>query len=112
MVADHISILGNVHHIERVQAVLLTDIDGILRDKNDPSTLISSIQVSEAPQLMKEGIISGGMIPKVNCCIESIRRGVNKVFIIDGRVPHSILIETLTDEGMGTMFVSGKKYPK
>ncbi len=92
--------------------ISMTDIEGILRDKNDPSTLISKIYVSDAPQLMKEGIISGGMIPKVNCCIESIRRGVNKVFIIDGRVPHSILVETLTDEGMGTMFVSGKKYPK
>ncbi len=92
--------------------ISMTDIEGILRDKDDPSTLISKIYVSDAPQLIKEGIISGGMIPKVNCCIESIRRGVNKVFIIDGRVPHSILIETLTDEGMGTMFVSGKKFPK
>ena len=91
--------------------ISMTDIEGILRDKNDPSTLISRIYVSDAPQLMKEGIISGGMIPKVNCCIESIRRGVKKVFIIDGRVPHSILIETLTNEGMGTMFVSGNKYP-
>ena len=92
--------------------ISMTDIEGILRDKNDPSTLISKIYVSDAPQLMREGIISGGMIPKVNCCIESIRRGVKKVFIIDGRVPHSILIETLTDEGMGTMFVSGNKCPK
>ena len=85
----------------------MTDIAGILRDKDDPSTLISKIYVSEAPQLMREGIISGGMIPKVNCCIEAIRRGVGKVFIIDGRIPHSILIETLTDEGIGTMFLSG-----
>ncbi len=92
--------------------ISMTDIEGILKDKNDPSTLISKIYVSDAPRLMKEGIISGGMIPKVKCCIEAIRRGVNKVFIIDGRVPHSILIETLTDEGMGTMFVSGNKYPK
>ena len=91
--------------------ISMTDIEGILRDKNDPSTLISKIFVSDAPRLMKEGIISGGMIPKVNCCIEAIRRGVHKVFIIDGRVPHSILIETLTNEGMGTMFVSGQKYP-
>ena len=89
--------------------ISMTDIDGILRDKNDPSTLISKIQVSEAPQLMREGVISGGMIPKVNCCIEAIRRGVHKVFIIDGRIPHSILIETLTDAGIGTMFVSGNK---
>ena len=89
--------------------ISMTDIDGILRDKNDPSTLISMIQVSEAPQLMREGVISGGMIPKVNCCIEAIRRGVHKVFIIDGRIPHSILIEVLTDAGIGTMFVSGSK---
>ena len=87
--------------------ISMTDIAGILRDKDDPSTLISKIYVSEAPQLMREGIISGGMIPKVNCCIEAIRRGVGKVFIIDGRIPHSILIETLTDEGIGTMFLSG-----
>ena len=85
--------------------ISMTDIEGILRDKNDPSTLISKIYVSEAPQLMREGVISGGMIPKVNCCIEAIRRGVNRVFIIDGRIPHSILIETLTDEGIGTMFL-------
>lgn len=88
----------------------MTDIDGILRDKDDPSTLISKIYVSEAPQLIREGIISGGMIPKIHCCIEAIRQGVNKVFIIDGRIPHSILIETLTDEGIGTMFVSGNHY--
>ncbi len=87
--------------------ISMTDIDGILRDKNDPSTLIRKIYVSDAPQLMREGVISGGMIPKVNCCIEAIRRGVRKVFIIDGRIPHSILIETLTDAGIGTMFVSG-----
>ena len=85
----------------------MTDIDGILRDKNDPSTLISKIYVSEAPQLIREGIISGGMIPKINCCIEAIRQGVGRVFVIDGRIPHSILIETLTDEGIGTMFISG-----
>ena len=89
--------------------ISMTDIDGILRDKNDPSTLIPKVYVSEAPQLMHEGIISGGMIPKVNCCIEAIRRGVHKVFIIDGRIPHSILIEVLTDAGIGTMFVSGSK---
>ncbi len=89
--------------------ISMTDVDGILRDKNDPSTLIPEINVSEAPQLMREGIISGGMIPKVNCCIEAIRRGVHKVFIIDGRIPHSILIEVLTDAGIGTMFVGGSK---
>lgn len=90
--------------------ISMTDIDGILRDKDDPSTLISKINVSDAPQLVREGIISGGMIPKVNCCIEAIRQGVGKVFIIDGRIPHSILVETLTDEGIGTMFVSENGY--
>ncbi len=89
--------------------ISMTDISGILRDCNDPSTLISQIVVSEVPQLVHEGIISGGMIPKVQCCTEAIRRGVPKVFIIDGRIPHSILIEILTDEGIGTMFV-GNKY--
>ncbi len=90
--------------------ISMTDIAGILRDKDDPSTLISKVYVSDAPRLIREGIISGGMIPKVNCCTEAIRRGVHKVFIIDGRIPHSILIETLTDEGIGTMFVSGNGY--
>lgn len=85
--------------------ISMTDIEGILRDRNDPSSLITSINVSEAPMLMREGVISGGMIPKVECCVDAIRRGVRKVFIIDGRVPHSILIEMLTDEGIGTMFV-------
>lgn len=85
--------------------ISMTDICGILRDKDDPSTLIPKINVSEAPLLMQEGIISGGMIPKIECCIEAIRRGVNKVFIMDGRVPHSILIEILTDEGIGTMII-------
>ncbi len=85
--------------------ISMTDIEGILRDKDDPTTLIPVIQVSEAPQLMREGIISGGMIPKIQCCIEAIRRGVKKVFIIDGRVPHAALIELLTDEGIGTMFI-------
>lgn len=84
--------------------ISMTDTYGLLRDVNDPGTLISEVPVSEAPQLIREGVISGGMIPKVECCIDAIRRGVKKVFIIDGRVPHSILIEVLTDEGVGTMF--------
>ena len=87
--------------------ISMTDIAGILRDKDDPSTLIPKIYVSDIPQLIHEGIISGGMIPKIDCCGEAIRRGVNKVFILDGTVPHSLLIETLTDEGLGTMFVQG-----
>jgi len=90
--------------------ISMTDIAGILRDKDDPSTLIPKIYVSEAPQLIAEGVISGGMIPKIECCIEAIRRGVKKVFVIDGRIPHAILIETLTDEGIGTMFVTGDTY--
>ena len=87
--------------------ISMTDVAGILHDKDDSDSLISKVLVSEAPQLMAQGVISGGMIPKVECCIEAIRRGVKKVFIIDGRIPHAILIETLTDEGIGTMFVSG-----
>lgn len=82
----------------------MTDIAGLLHDKDDASTLIPSVTVSDVPQLQAEGVISGGMIPKVQCCVEAIRRGVRKVFIIDGRVPHSILMELLTDTGMGTMF--------
>lgn len=85
--------------------ISMTDIKGILRVKEDESTLISTINVSEAPQLIKEKVICGGMIPKVQCCIDAIRRGVERVFIIDGRVPHSILIEVLSDEGIGTMFI-------
>ena len=87
--------------------ISMTDISGILRDKDDPSTLIPKVYVSDIPQLINENIISGGMIPKVDCCRDAIRKGVNKVFIIDGRVPHSLLIEILTDEGLGTMFVQG-----
>ncbi len=85
--------------------IMMTDIAGILRDKDDASTLIPIITVSEAATLRKEGIISGGMIPKVECCIEALREGVNKVIIMDGRVPHSILMELLTDEGAGTMLM-------
>ncbi len=87
--------------------ISMTDISGILRDKNDPSTLISQITVEEAPTLIADGTINGGMIPKVECCVNAINWGVHRVFIIDGRVSHSILIETLTDEGIGTMFLRG-----
>ena len=83
--------------------IMMTDIAGILRDKDDPMTLIPEITVSEAADLRAEGIISGGMIPKVECCLEAIRRGVENVIIMDGRIPHSILMEILTDEGAGTM---------
>ncbi|MBE6859382.1 MAG: acetylglutamate kinase [Ruminococcus sp.] len=84
--------------------ILMTDIAGLLRDKDDPSTLISEVNVSEVPFLKMQGIISGGMIPKIECCVEAVRRGVNKTVIIDGRVPHSILIEILSNEGIGTQF--------
>ncbi len=87
--------------------ISMTDISGILRDKNDPDSLIGTMYVSDTAEYIAKGIIVGGMIPKVECATEAIRRGVKKVFIIDGRVPHSLLIETLTDEGMGTMLVSG-----
>ena len=84
--------------------ISMTDIKGVLKDKNDPTSLMKQINVSELKQLEKAGIIDGGMIPKVECCVEAIRRGVKNVVIIDGRVPHSILIEILTDEGVGTEF--------
>lgn len=85
--------------------ILMTDIRGLLRDKDDDSTLIPVVNVSEVPYLIREGIISGGMIPKIECCVEAVRRGVKRAFIIDGRIDHSILIEMLSDEGIGTMFL-------
>lgn len=85
--------------------ISMTDISGILKDKDDPSTLIPKITLAEADKLIEDGIICGGMLPKVECCTNAIKWGVNQVFIIDGTIPHSILIETLTDEGIGTMFV-------
>lgn len=88
--------------------IAMTDIAGILRDKNDAATLIPLIDIEDAETLFREGVISGGMIPKVECSIDAIRRGVKKVIIMDGRVPHAILIETLTDEGAGTMVVADK----
>ena len=83
--------------------IMMTDIAGLLRDKDDPDTLIPALTVTEAKKLFDEGVISGGMIPKVDCCIEAIGKGVKHVVIMDGRVPHSILMELLTDEGAGTM---------
>lgn len=87
--------------------ISLTDIAGILRDKSDPDSLISHITIEETKALIEEGVISDGMIPKVECCIDAINDGVKKVFIIDGRVSHSLLVETLTHEGIGTMFEAG-----
>ena len=83
--------------------IMMTDIAGVLRDKNDPSTLIPELSIAEAIRLFEENVIAGGMIPKVECCIDAIHRGVERVIIMDGRVPHSILMEILTDEGAGTM---------
>ena len=85
--------------------ILMTDIAGLLENKDDPSTLIPTVQVSDVPYLKSTGIISGGMIPKIECCVEAVRRGVKKTCIIDGRIPHSILIELLTNEGIGTQFI-------
>ncbi|MBE6689482.1 MAG: acetylglutamate kinase [Ruminococcaceae bacterium] len=109
---------GNIYNINadtaaaRIAAALdaeslisMTDISGIMRDKDDPSTLISQIKAEEVPALIESGVISGGMIPKAQCCVSAIEGGVKKVFIIDGRIPHAILIETLTNEGIGTMFI-------
>jgi len=88
---------------------MMTDIAGILRDKDDPSSLISCIDIKEAVELFSEGILSGGMIPKVECCIDAIHRGVGRVIVMDGRVNHSILLEILTNEGVGTMVMESKE---
>jgi len=85
--------------------ILMTDIVGLLKDKDDISTLIPTVHVSDVPFMKRQGIISGGMIPKIDCCVEAVRRGVKKTCIIDGRVPHSILIELLSSQGVGTQFV-------
>ena len=90
--------------------IMMTDVAGILRDKDDPSTLIRELNVEEAVGLFREGVIAGGMIPKVDCCIEAINMGVEKVIIMDGRIPHAILMELLTDEGAGTMVKGAEKH--
>ncbi|MBO4504793.1 MAG: acetylglutamate kinase [Lachnospiraceae bacterium] len=92
--------------LEAERLIMMTDIAGILKDKNDPATLIPKITPEEAEKLYADGTISGGMIPKVECCIDALRYGVKNVVIMDGRVPHSILMELLTDEGAGTMVSS------
>ena len=89
--------------------IMMTDVAGILRDKEDPDSLIPAISIPEAEKLFEEKVIAGGMIPKVQCCIEAINAGVQKVIIMDGRVSHSILMELLTDEGAGTMVTGGDK---
>ena len=83
--------------------ILMTDVRGLLREKEDENTLISVVNVSEVPALQRQKIISGGMIPKIDCCVEAVRRGVSRAHILDGRIPHSILIELFSDEGIGTM---------
>ncbi len=116
---------GNVYNINadtaaafiagKMQAerlITMTDIEGILRDKNDPHSIISEIDIKGCVKLFETGVISGGMIPKVECCIDAIHMGVNKVTILDGRVPHALLIETLTDEGAGTMVVADMENAK
>ena len=85
--------------------IMMTDIAGLLKDKDDPSTLIPEVTISEAKKLMEDGVIQGGMIPKIKCCIDAIAHGVKNVVIMDGRIPHSILMEILTDEGAGTMVI-------
>ncbi|MBO4861374.1 MAG: acetylglutamate kinase [Firmicutes bacterium] len=91
--------------LEAKRLLMLTDIAGVLMDKDDPDSLIRELSVVQAKDLFDKGVISGGMIPKVDCCITALKRGVRKAIIMDGRVPHSILMELLTDEGAGTMFV-------
>ena len=83
--------------------ILLTDVRGLLRDRNDEGTLISQVRLSEVPGLVSEGVITGGMIPKVACCVDAAENGVRRTHILDGRIPHSILIEVLSHAGIGTM---------
>ncbi len=89
--------------------IMMTDIAGILRDRDDPSTLIPDVTIDEAEELKAEGVVSGGMVPKVDCCVQALKKGVENVVIMDGRVPHSILMEILTDEGAGTMVMGERK---
>ena len=88
--------------------IMMTDIAGVMRDKNDPTTLIPRLTIREAVELFEQDVIAGGMIPKVECCIDAIHCGVESAIIMDGRVPHSILMEILTDEGAGTMVIQGE----
>ncbi len=94
--------------IKAKRLISMTDIAGILQDKNDPSSLISEMDICKARQLMQQGVISGGMIPKVECCIDAVENGVERVIVLDGTIPHAILIETLTNEGAGTMVFKEK----
>jgi len=91
--------------LQATNFLLLTDVRGVLRDPKDEDSLIPVIKISEIPSLIAEGVITGGMIPKVNCCAEAIAQGISRTCILDGRILHSILIEMFSDEGIGTMFV-------
>ena len=93
--------------LQAERLIMMTDVAGLLMDKDDPSTLVPQLTVSQAQDLKARNIISGGMIPKVDCCVDAIRAGVKHVVMMDGRVPHSILMELLTDEGAGTMVTQG-----
>ncbi|MFM7427449.1 MAG: acetylglutamate kinase, partial [Elainella sp.] len=86
--------------------ILMTDTVGILRDYKDPSTLIEKIDIQEARELIDQGVVGGGMIPKVNCCVRSLAQGVKAAHIIDGRIPHALLLEVFTDAGIGSMIVA------
>ena len=90
-------------HAEKL--ILLTDVRGLLRDPKDEETLLPVVELAQVPALIKDGVITGGMIPKVDCCVEAVRSGVKNTVILDGRIPHSILIELLSDEGIGTMLL-------
>ncbi|MCL2828861.1 MAG: acetylglutamate kinase [Oscillospiraceae bacterium] len=91
--------------LKAAKLILLTDVKGLLRDPKDEDSLLPEVHVSQIPGLIKDGIISGGMIPKLGCCVESVRQGVSDALILDGRIPHSILVEVLTDEGAGTIIL-------
>lgn len=102
------SAIAGALHAEKL--VFLTDVEGILKDKNDPSSIISRMNADEAKRLVHEGVIKGGMIPKVECCLDALEKGVQTVHVLDGRLPHSILLEIFTAEGIGTMMLSGGQH--
>jgi len=91
--------------LQAEKLLLLTDVRGLLRDPEDESTLLPVVELAQVPALIKDGVIQGGMIPKVDCCVEAVRSGVKNTVILDGRIPHSVLIELLSDEGVGTMLM-------
>ncbi|MCI5850594.1 MAG: acetylglutamate kinase [Sutterellaceae bacterium] len=102
--------IASALHAQRL--ILMTNIQGLMRDKDDPNSLMSLIELSEAEALIGSGVISGGMIPKIECCISALKNNVSKAIILDGRIPHAVLIELFTDSGAGTMLVKKKKAPK